>query len=170
MTLPYDYARCAGTTHPLCQVCRRREPGRDQWQSWMQPPIDTLTGECVSFIEPKKQGATMNDDATPAKVRLSEGLAPVRKALDGLAFAAYEAGAVGETTLGDSADVAGWIAYAMREAEAARNAALNLWPRDCRLCAHFTTKSGGCTSVVQCVDSMQFKATAPRQYWVASQF
>lgn len=108
----------------------------------------------------------MNDDATRAKVRLTEGLDPVRKALDGLAFAAYEAGAVGETTLGDSADVAAWIAYAMREAEAARNAALNLWPRDCRLCANFTTKSGGCTSVVQCVDSMQFKATAPRQYWV----
>lgn len=37
---------------------------------------------------------------------LTEGLAPVRKALDGLAFAAYEAGAVGGTTLGDSADAA----------------------------------------------------------------
>jgi hypothetical protein len=39
-------------------------------------------------------GVTMNDDATRAKVRLTEGLDPVRKALDGLAFAAYEAGAV----------------------------------------------------------------------------
>lgn len=38
--------------------------------------------------------------------------------------------------------------------------------RDCRLCAHFTTKSGGCVSVVQCVDSKQFKATVPRQYWI----
>jgi hypothetical protein len=45
------------------------------------------------------------------------------------------------------------------------DAALNLWPRDCRLCAHFTTKAGGCTSVVQCVDSAQFKTTTPRQYW-----
>ena len=42
-----------------------------------------------------------------------------------------------------------------------------LWPRDCRLCANFTTKAGGCVSVVQCVDGMQFKATAPRQYWIA---
>lgn len=47
------------------------------------------------------------------------------------------------------------------------DAALNLWPRDCRLCANFTTQAGGCVSVVQCVDSMQFKATTPRQYWIA---
>ena len=52
MTLPYDYARCAGTTHQTCQWCRRREPGREQWQSYIVPPIDTLTGECSSFIEP----------------------------------------------------------------------------------------------------------------------
>lgn len=39
--------------------------------------------------------------------------------------------------------------------------------RDCRLCVNFTTKSGGCTSTVQCVDSDQYKATAPRQYWVS---
>jgi hypothetical protein len=51
--------------------------------------------------------------------------------------------------------------------QAALDAALNLWPRDCRLCAHFTTKTGGCVSLVQCVDSMQFKATAPRQYWIS---
>jgi hypothetical protein len=50
--------------------------------------------------------------------------------------------------------------------QAALDAALNLWPRDCRLCANYTTKTGGCISVVQCVDSAQFKATAPRQYWV----
>lgn len=48
---------------------------------------------------------------------------------------------------------------------AAIDAALNLWPRDCRLCAKFTTQSGGCTSTVQCVDSDQYKATTPRQYW-----
>jgi hypothetical protein len=46
-------------------------------------------------------------------------------------------------------------------------AALNLWPRDCRLCANYTTASGGCTSAVQCVDSDQFKTTTPRQYWKA---
>ena len=52
MTLPFDYARCTGTTHPTCQHCRRREPGREEWQSYIRPPIDTLTGECVEFIEP----------------------------------------------------------------------------------------------------------------------
>ena len=54
-TLPYDYARCAGTTHPTCRVCRRREPGREQWQPYMaNPPIDTLTGQCAEFIEPPR--------------------------------------------------------------------------------------------------------------------
>lgn len=47
------------------------------------------------------------------------------------------------------------------------DAALNLWPRDCRLCANYTTASGGCVSTVQCVDSDQYRATAPRQYWKA---
>lgn len=50
---------------------------------------------------------------------------------------------------------------------AALDAALALWPRDCRLCAKFTTQTGGCTSTVQCVDSDQYKATTPRQYWVS---
>jgi hypothetical protein len=49
--------------------------------------------------------------------------------------------------------------------QAAIDSALSLWPRDCRMCAHYTTKSGGCRSVVQCVDAIQFKATAPHQYW-----
>ena len=48
-----------------------------------------------------------------------------------------------------------------------RDAALNLWPRDCRLCGNYTTASGGCVSVLRCVDSNQYKATAPRQYWEA---
>jgi hypothetical protein len=51
--------------------------------------------------------------------------------------------------------------------QAALDAALNLWPRDCRLCANYTTQTGGCVSVVQCVDSAQFKATTPRQYWIS---
>ncbi len=60
MTLPYDYARCPGTTHQTCQWCRRREPGRDQWQSWMQPPIDLLTGACPEFIEPPRTYVSNN--------------------------------------------------------------------------------------------------------------
>jgi hypothetical protein len=34
-------------------VCRRREPGREQWQSYIAPPINMLTGECAEFIEPR---------------------------------------------------------------------------------------------------------------------
>ena len=63
MTLPYDYARCAGTTHPTCQWCRRREPGREQWQSYIAPPINTLTGECGSFIDPPP--ARYSNSTTP---------------------------------------------------------------------------------------------------------
>ena len=59
------------------------------------------------------------------------------------------------------------VSEALLYDQAAIDAVLNLWPRDCRLCAHFTTQAGGCVSVVQCVDSMQFKATTPRQYWIA---
>lgn len=54
MSLPYDYARCSGTAHPNCQHCRRREPGREQWQTTIAPPINTLTGYCVEFIEPPR--------------------------------------------------------------------------------------------------------------------
>jgi hypothetical protein len=54
-------------------------------------------------------------DDEPLSVRLK----PLRAALDGLAFAAYEAGANGETMLGDCDDVAEWIEEAMsRAAEA----------------------------------------------------
>jgi hypothetical protein len=57
-TLPYDYARCPGTPRPECQVCRRREPGREQWQTYIAPPIDLLTGACAEFIEPIFRYAT----------------------------------------------------------------------------------------------------------------
>ena len=41
--------------------------------------------------------------------------------------------------------------------------------QDCRLCAHYTTDTGGCMAIVQCVRGAQFKATAPRQYWIAGE-
>jgi hypothetical protein len=39
--------------------------------------------------------------------------------------------------------------------------------RDCRTCFNYTTKSGGCVSIFQCVDGAQYKITPPRQYWIA---
>ena len=36
--LPYDYDRCTGTDRPECQDCRRREPGRVEYQWVMTPP------------------------------------------------------------------------------------------------------------------------------------
>ena len=67
MTLPYGYARCAGTAHETCQWCRRREPGREQWQSYVVPAIDVMTGQCSNFIKPPKTYAT-NSTVPNAKV------------------------------------------------------------------------------------------------------
>jgi len=50
MGLPYDIARCKGTQHPLCQACRRREPGHPERQPYMAPPIEH--GYCVHRIAP----------------------------------------------------------------------------------------------------------------------
>ena len=52
MKLPYDIARCTGTTHPTCWYCRRKELGRAEWQTTIAPPVDLVTGECASVIEP----------------------------------------------------------------------------------------------------------------------
>jgi hypothetical protein len=62
---------------------------------------------------------------------------------------------------GELSEVPVWDADQMRAYGEACVAA------DCRLCANFTTKSGGCVSLVQCVDGSQYKATTPRQYWLA---
>ena len=56
MSLPYDYARCAGnpgaatsTPHPDCVHClRRTSPGRDEWQSHIAPHAGP--GPCPSRI------------------------------------------------------------------------------------------------------------------------
>ncbi len=46
MTLPYDYARCAGKDHINCKTCARRTPGHPERQAYMAPTIDEITGEC----------------------------------------------------------------------------------------------------------------------------
>lgn len=50
----YTYARCAGTTHPNCLQCGRREPWYDEWESHTLPPIDMDTGECDIRIAPSR--------------------------------------------------------------------------------------------------------------------
>lgn len=67
-------------------------------------------------------------------------------------------GATGWQVLAKSYTANQMLAYAA-EAVAAE--------RDCRLCASYSTASGGCVSVLRCVAGDRFKATAPRQYWEA---
>ena len=47
MLLPYDIARCPGNRSAICQHCRRREPGRDYYQTMIMPQADMET--CVNF-------------------------------------------------------------------------------------------------------------------------
>jgi hypothetical protein len=51
--LPYDIARCAGTLAcALCLDCRRKEPGRDDWQTNISPTFEALMGtSCVNYIK-----------------------------------------------------------------------------------------------------------------------
>ena len=58
MTLPYDIARCHGNAEPLCSDCRRREPGREQWQTCIAPPIKD--GKCDYYIPPTYRTTTFN--------------------------------------------------------------------------------------------------------------
>lgn len=45
--LPFDYTRCHGAQHPLCERCARRQPGRSYWQSYFaEPPLDAQAGRC----------------------------------------------------------------------------------------------------------------------------
>ena len=50
MTLFYDIARCSGTDHAACSDCRRREPGRAEWQTCIKPPIQDE--RCDAYIPP----------------------------------------------------------------------------------------------------------------------
>ncbi len=43
-----------------------------------------------------------------------------------------------------------------------------LGARDCRTCRNFTTRSGGCVSVLRCVDGSGYKRQGRFQYWEAA--
>jgi hypothetical protein len=64
VSLPYDIARCTGTTHELCQYCRRREPGREGWQVFIGPAIDMMNQHCDNRIPPAA-ASRLTDDSAP---------------------------------------------------------------------------------------------------------
>lgn len=51
MTLPYDIARCSGTDAPICQTCRRREPGDPVYQSY-DNAVPSTPDECDFYRAP----------------------------------------------------------------------------------------------------------------------
>lgn len=48
--LPYDVHRCIGVRDPLCENCRRREPGSESHQSYIAPAWED--GRCRNHIAP----------------------------------------------------------------------------------------------------------------------
>jgi hypothetical protein len=68
-----------------------------------------------------------NPTAEPLALRSSDWLGPLRAALDGLAFAAFQAGSAGEPLLGDCEDVVEWIAHTMATADEALAAERERW-------------------------------------------
>ena len=52
--------------------------------------------------------------------------------------------------------------------EAQRDGAALLDARDCRTCRNFTTRSGGCVSVLRCVDGSSYQRQGRFQYWEAA--
>ena len=93
---------------------------------------------------------SMTTDATPAKVRLTDGLGPdpQRDCLHGQLASACDR----------CADA--------REIAELRAALLDA--RDCRTCRNFTTRSGGCVSVLRCVDGSGYKRQGRFHYWEAA--
>ena len=53
-----DIARCEGSGNDEgwregCETCMRRTSARNEWSSWMAPPM-VIVGECEYLIEPKE--------------------------------------------------------------------------------------------------------------------
>lgn len=48
MTLPYDTPRCRGHDNPVCEGCRRLEPGDPMWQCYFKVPnpVGTVALQC----------------------------------------------------------------------------------------------------------------------------
>lgn len=56
MGLPFDYARCMGTLDPLCETCRRKEQGHDEYQWFIAPEMNK--GKCEYRIVRNDEGET----------------------------------------------------------------------------------------------------------------
>ena len=103
----------------------------------------------------------MSDELSPAKVRLTDGLGPEPAPPNAEGATMCTVRWMVETENG-------WLGAYDKAAFRAYAALLDIWQRDCRTCHYFTTKSGGCTSVVLCVNANRYTATTPKQYWISA--
>ena len=58
MKLPFDIARCGGTTWSICGACRRREAG-GEWQAYILPAVGAY-GQCENYIAPERTTVSNN--------------------------------------------------------------------------------------------------------------
>ncbi len=87
----------------------------------------------------------------PALVRLSDGLGPLRESC---------AECQTPNSCGGSLCLEAYISRRIRQELMA--------VRDCRTCRNFTTASGGCVSVLRCIDGSSYMQTRPMQFWEAA--
>lgn len=105
----------------------------------------------------------MTENATPAGLGLSEGLglAPTARVVP-LEYTPSVRLEWASTQAAHNAQPGPLYA------QAALDAALARWPRDCRLCAHYRdglTHAAHCVSVLRCEDSSAYRATQLVQLW-----
>lgn len=106
----------------------------------------------------------MTDQATPAKVRLTDGLGPLVERLLNEADLCRNDGADDIAALLDEAVAEIGV---LRSANITWGKVVEAW-RDCRTCRNFTTASGGCVSVLRCVDGSAYTRQGVVQMWEAA--
>ena len=112
----------------------------------------------------------MTEDATPAKVRLTDGLGPPpERAVVARLMKRCQIG-VGPRQMGEAHDIMAecYRTLGRLQIEIEQLQAALLDARDCRTCRNFTTRSGGCVSVLRCVDGSGYQRQGQFQYWEAA--
>lgn len=113
----------------------------------------------------------MTNERSPAPVGWNEGLGPPpeRAAVDKL-MKRCQIGVGGRHALDNAHDIMAecYGTLGRQQIEIDRLRAALLDARDCRTCRNFSTRSGGCVSVLRCVDGSGYQRQGRFQYWEAA--
>ena len=106
----------------------------------------------------------MNQHDTPEKVASTDGLGPLVERLLNEADLCRNDGA---TDIAELLDEAVAEIGVLNSAIISWRKASEAW-RDCRTCRNFTTSSGGCVSVLRCIDGSSYSRQGVMQFWEAA--